>query len=104
MGRDRLGASEANPSVDMFGRPLWLESDKAIVDAVERITSDRGVPMATVAMAWVLRNPVVDAPIVGATKARHLDDAVAALDLELTADEINALEEHYTPREPTYFD
>ena len=103
-GETGSARSEANPSVDMFGRPLWLESDKAIVDAVERIASDRGVPMATVAMAWVLRNPVVDAPIVGATKARHLDDAVAALDLELTADEINALEEHYTPREPTYFE
>jgi aryl-alcohol dehydrogenase-like predicted oxidoreductase len=59
--------------------------------------------MATVAMARVLDNPVVDAPIVGATKAHHLSDAVAALDLELNDDEVAALEEHYTPRQPTYF-
>jgi aryl-alcohol dehydrogenase-like predicted oxidoreductase len=51
----------------------------------------------------VLRNPVVDAPIVGATKEHHLTDAVAALDITLTEDEVTALEEHYTLREPTYF-
>jgi aryl-alcohol dehydrogenase-like predicted oxidoreductase len=102
-GETGSARSEANPSVDMFGRPLWLDSDKAIVDAVERVASDRDVSMATVAMAWVLRSPVVDAPIVGATKARHLDDAVAALDLVLHDEEVTALEEHYTPRQPTYF-
>ena len=59
--------------------------------------------MASVAMAWVLRNPVVDAPIIGATKDHHLTDAAAALDIDLTDDEVTALEEHYTPREPTYF-
>jgi aryl-alcohol dehydrogenase (NADP+) len=51
-----------------------------------------------VALAWVLHNPVVTAPIVGAGKARHLDDAVAAVDLELTDDEVGKLEEAYTPR------
>ena len=59
--------------------------------------------MAQVALAWVLRNPVVTAPIVGATKAHHLADAVAALDVELTDDEVAALEAPYTPREPTGF-
>ncbi|WCB94852.1 hypothetical protein DSM104299_03592 [Baekduia alba] len=59
--------------------------------------------MASVAMAWVLHNPVVDAPIIGATKPHHRADAVAALDIELTDDEVAALEEHYTPRQPTYF-
>ena len=59
--------------------------------------------MAQVALAWVLRNPVVSAPIVGATKTHHLSDAVAALDLELTDDEVTALEQPYTPRQPTYF-
>jgi aryl-alcohol dehydrogenase-like predicted oxidoreductase len=59
--------------------------------------------MATVAMAWVLRNPVVDAPIVGATKPHHLADAAAALDVQLTDGEVGALDEHYTPRQPTYF-
>ena len=95
--------AESNPDRDFAGRPLFYDSDKATVDAVERIAAERGVPMATVALAWVLKNPVVSAPIIGATKTRHLTDAVAALDLELTDKEITALEEHYTPREPTYF-
>jgi 1-deoxyxylulose-5-phosphate synthase len=59
--------------------------------------------MAQVALAWVLRNPVVSAPIIGATRPRHLTDAVAALDVALTDDEASALEEHYTPRKPTYY-
>ena len=59
--------------------------------------------MAQVALAWVLKNPVVDAPIVGATKQHHLADAVAALDLELTDDEVTALEAPYVPRRATWF-
>jgi 1-deoxyxylulose-5-phosphate synthase len=102
-GETGSARSESNPSTDMFGRPLWLESDKAIVDAVQRIAEERGVSMATVAMAWVQRNAVVDAPIIGATKPHHLADAVAALEIRLTDEEVGALEEHYTPREPTYF-
>ena len=66
-----------------------------------RSPKSAGVPMAQIALAWVLRNPVVSAPIVGATKQQHLTDAVAALDLTLTDDEVSALEEHYTPRQPT---
>ncbi len=57
----------------------------------------RGVPRAQVALAWVLQNPVVTAPIVGASKPGHLEDAVAAVDLELSDDEIAQLEEPYTP-------
>ena len=95
--------SRANPDVDMFGNPLWLESDTAIVDAVQRIASTRDVSMATLAMAWVLHNPVVDSPLVGATKPHHLADAVAALDIVLTDDEVTALEVAYVPRQPTYF-
>lgn len=92
-----------NPKVDMFGRPLFQESDKAIVDAVQKIAAARGVSMATAAMAWVLNNPGVTSPIIGATKPKHLADAVAALDLKLTDDEIASLEQPYTPRLPTYF-
>jgi 1-deoxyxylulose-5-phosphate synthase len=77
------------------------DENRPIVDAVRRVAQARGVPMAQVALAWVLNNPVVDAPIVGPTKSHHLADAVAALDLELTAEEIAALEEHYTPRLPS---
>ena len=75
--------------------------DEPIADAVQRVAEQHGVPMAQVALAWVLRNPVVSAPIVGATKREHLADAAAALDLTLTDDEIRALEEGYTPRQPT---
>ena len=82
---------------------MFVDSDKAIVDAVERIAGERGVSMATVGLAWVLKNPVVSSPIVGATKAKHITDAVAALDIVLTDDEVAALEGPYTPREPTFF-
>ena len=80
-----------------------MPTDEAIVDAVQQIAEARGVSMAQVALAWVLRNPVVSAPIVGATKEHHLSDAVAALDLELTEEEVTSLEQPYTPRQPTYF-
>jgi aryl-alcohol dehydrogenase-like predicted oxidoreductase len=59
--------------------------------------------MAQIALSWVLHNPVVSAPIIGATKPHHLTDAVAALDVALTGAEIAALEKHYTPRKPTYY-
>jgi aryl-alcohol dehydrogenase-like predicted oxidoreductase len=95
--------AKSSSNADFDGRPLWLDSDKAIVDATQRIAQTRGVSMAQVAMAWVLKHPVVDAPIVGATKEHHLADAVAALDLELTDDEITALEDPYVLREPTWF-
>jgi aryl-alcohol dehydrogenase-like predicted oxidoreductase len=90
-------------TVDTYGRPLFLETDRAIVEAVQRIALARDVSMAQVAMAWVLKNPVVSAPIVGPTKPHHLADAVAALDIELTAEEIASLEEPYVPRLPTFF-
>lgn len=93
----------ANPKADFSGRPLFLESDKAIVDAVEKIARHRGVSMATVAMAWVLKNPQVSAPIIGATKPKHLLDAAAALELTLTSEELASLEAPYTHRAPTYF-
>ncbi len=77
------------------------QANPPIVAAVQEVAEARGVPMAQVALAWVLVNPVVAAPIVGATKDRHLADAVAALDLELTDEEIDALEAAYTPRLPS---
>jgi 1-deoxyxylulose-5-phosphate synthase len=79
------------------------ESNRQIVDAVARIAEDRGVTMAQVALAWVAGKPAVSAPIVGATKPHHIDDAVAAVELELTADEIASLEAPYTPRNPSAF-
>ena len=81
----------------------FRDDDKPIVDAVQHVAEARGVPMAQVALAWVLRNPVVTAPIVGTTRLQHLTDAIAALDLHLTDDEVATLEAPYTHRAPTGF-
>jgi aryl-alcohol dehydrogenase-like predicted oxidoreductase len=102
-GQKATNRSDSQSDLDPRGRRLWYDTDRQIIDAVQRIAADRGVSMAQIALAWVLRNPVVNAPIVGATKPHHLSDAVAALDITLTADETAALEEHYTPRQPTWF-
>jgi aryl-alcohol dehydrogenase-like predicted oxidoreductase len=91
------------PATDSAGTPTFLASDKGTVDAVQEVAAVRGIPMAQVAMAWVLRKPVVAAPIVGATKPHHLTDAVAALDVRLTDEEVAALEEHYVARKPPYY-
>ena len=85
---------------DEFGSTLFArtqEADRAVVERVAEVAAQRGVPMARVALAWVLAKPMVTAPIVGASRAEHLDDALAALDLKLTADEIARLEEPYVP-------
>jgi aryl-alcohol dehydrogenase (NADP+) len=102
LARGRLtrdwNTTTARTETDAFGRTLYLDGDRAIVEAVGTIAERRGVPRAQVALAWVSRHPAVDAPIVGATKPHHLDDAVASLDLELTDEEVALLEEPYTPR------
>jgi aryl-alcohol dehydrogenase (NADP+) len=82
---------------DEFGSRLYAEGDQAIVERVAEVAEGRGVPRAQVALAWLLSKPVVTAPIVGVTKDRHLDDAVAAVDLTLSAEETARLEEPYTP-------
>ena len=97
------GQQTARSGTDATARWVLPHDDKPIADAVERVAREHGVPMAQIALAWVLRNPVVSAPIVGPTKPDHLADAAAALDVTLTEDEISALEEHYTPRQPTGF-
>ena len=76
------------------------EQDKLVHDQVSRIAAARGVGRAEVALAWVLQKSVVTSPIVGVTKQQHLTDALAALDVELTAEECKELEEPYTPRLP----
>lgn len=92
------GTATARNTNDEFQAKASRDVDEPVVNAVEKVAAARGVPMAQVALAWVLRNPVVSAPIVGATKPHHLVDAVAALDLQLTEDEVKRLEEHYLPR------
>lgn len=74
------------------------EADKRVVDRVAEVAKSRGIPRAQVALAWVLSKPVITAPIVGATKLHHLDDAIASVEVRLSADEIAALEEPYVPR------
>ncbi|WP_369042759.1 aldo/keto reductase [Streptomyces sp. Midd1] len=96
--RDGDTATERSRNDD-FGRKLYQGGDREIVDAVARIAADRGVPRARVALAWLLGRSTVTAPIVGATKPSHIDDAVAALDVELTDKETEQLEEPYAPRE-----
>ncbi len=107
LARGRLarpwGTTTNRSGTDAFGETLFNERDKPIADAVQRVAEARDVPMASVALAWVLRNPVVDAPIIGATKEHHLTDAVAALEITLTDDEVATLEAPYTPREPAGF-
>ncbi|OMH34394.1 aldo/keto reductase [Tersicoccus sp. Bi-70] len=90
-------------ATDEFGKQLYPESDRSIVDAVGAVAERQGVSRAQVALAWVLRNPAVTAPIVGATKAKHLEDAVAALDVTLTDNDVAELEASYTPHEPAGF-
>ena len=87
----------ARSETDDFGKVLYQPDDAVIVERVGEIAAERGVPMAQVATAWILSKPVVTAPIIGATKPHHLDDAVAAVDLELTPEEIARLEEPYVP-------
>jgi len=82
---------------DEFGKSLYVPGDQRIVERVGEVAQQRGVPQAQVALAWVLSNPVITAPIVGASKPHHLDDAVAALELKLTEAEIAALEADYVP-------
>ena len=86
-------------ATDDFGRTLYgtVDCDAEIVERVSQVAGDRGVPMATIALAWVLRHPQVTAPIIGATKPHHIADAVAALDIELSDDEVTLLTEAYTP-------
>jgi aryl-alcohol dehydrogenase-like predicted oxidoreductase len=85
-------------STDEFGKTLYLaESDRTVVERVGQVAEGRGVPMAQVALAWMYAKSVVTSPIVGATKMHHLDDAVAALDVQLTPEEMATLEEPYVP-------
>ena len=93
-------ASSSRSETDEFGKTLYLQSedsDRRVADAVASVAEARGVPRAQVALAWVVQQPAVSSPIVGATKLEHLDDAVAAAELNLTDDELARLTEHYIP-------
>ncbi|WP_349260570.1 aldo/keto reductase [Actinocrinis sp.] len=96
--RDWDESSERGVS-DRFASNLYHEGDRRIVEAVAAIAERRGLSRAQVALAWLSRNPVVTAPIIGATKPQHLDDALASLSVELTDEEVAELEAPYEPHE-----
>ena len=87
----------ARSETDEFGKTLYHESDRVVVERVAEVAKARGAARATVGLAWLLGKPGVSAPIVGASKPGHLEDAVAALDLKLSAEEVARLEEPYVP-------
>ncbi|MEU8238304.1 aldo/keto reductase [Actinoplanes missouriensis] len=93
------GRQTSRSSSDTVAMAFDRHVDEPVVNAIEQVAEARGVPMAQVALAWVLSKPVVSCPIVGATKPHHLQDAVAALDLTLTEEEIAALETPYQPQD-----
>jgi aryl-alcohol dehydrogenase-like predicted oxidoreductase len=85
---------------DEFGKTLYArteEADRAVVRRVQELATARGIPMARVALAWMLGKPFITSPIVGATKPQHLEDALAAVTVKLSADEVARLEEPYVP-------
>jgi len=104
LARGRLArpwkAETPRTRTDTFGNTLFAsteESDRKVVEEVAALADERGVPRAQIAIAWLAQKPVVTAPIIGASKLQHLDDAMAALELHLTAAEIDRLEAPYLP-------
>ncbi len=97
----RQPAKERNETpraqTDAISKRMYTEADLTIAQRVSEVAAARGLPMAQIAIAWLLSKPVVTAPIIGATKPHHLDDAVAAVSLQLTPDEIRHLEAAYVP-------
>jgi aryl-alcohol dehydrogenase-like predicted oxidoreductase len=106
-GKGRLarpwGQQSTRSSVDRVVQAFDSPADEPIVNAVQKLAEARGVTMAQIALAWVLRHPAVSAPIVGATKPHHLREAVATLELTLTDDEAAMLEEPYTNHGPSWY-
>jgi aryl-alcohol dehydrogenase (NADP+) len=88
---------------DEFGKGLYKPEDQVIVERVAEVALELGAPRAQVALAWVLSKSFVTSPIVGATKEAHIDDAVAACDIQLSAEHVARLEEPYTPHESVGF-
>jgi aryl-alcohol dehydrogenase-like predicted oxidoreductase len=93
-----LQVTTSRSETDVFGRTLYADDDAPIIEAVRTIAENRGISRAQVALAWMLSKPGITAPIIGATKTHHLEDAIAAVEVKLTADEIAALEKPYQPR------
>ncbi len=101
LARGRLGrgpgVETARSGSDEFGDALYQEADRAVIERNAEVAARLGVPPAQLALAWLMRHPTVTAPIVGPTKLEHLDDAIAAVDLELSDADTVLLEEPYIP-------
>ncbi|MGE5406153.1 MAG: aldo/keto reductase [Methanosarcina sp.] len=82
---------------DEFGKTLYKDSDFEIIDRVEKLASQYQLPAARVALAWMFSKPYITSPIIGASKLGHIEDAVAAIDLKLTPEDLKYLEELYQP-------
>jgi 1-deoxyxylulose-5-phosphate synthase len=95
-------ASTERGRTDQYSKHLYgatQEADKGVVDRLGQLSEARSLPRAQIALAWLLRQPVVTAPIIGATKSHHLEDAVSALSVKLSDEEIKSLEEPYAPHD-----
>jgi aryl-alcohol dehydrogenase-like predicted oxidoreductase len=96
--RVKGGEETERARTDNFAKQLYTrEDDFSVASRVGEVAKERGVPEAQIALAWMLSKPVITAPIIGATKPGHLEDAVAALVVKLSEDEIRRLEEIYRP-------
>jgi len=107
LARGRLArpwdASTARSETDEFGKQLYVPEDEQVNERVGEVARARGISRAQIALAWILGKRFVTSPIVGATKALHLDDAIAALDVDLSPDEVLRLEEPYVPHHTAGF-
>ena len=99
LARDWDYTSVRTETDEAFGRLFAKteDADRKVVDRVTQVAAARGIPRAQVALAWLLAKPVITAPIVGATKLQHLDDALASVNVKLSVGEITSLEEPYVP-------
>jgi 1-deoxyxylulose-5-phosphate synthase len=104
LARGRLtrawGEQTNRSTTDEFGKTLYVaaqDCDRKIIEAVGAVAVNRGVPRAQVALAWMMQKPFITAPIIGASKPQHLEDAVAAVSIKLTEEEIATLEAPYVP-------
>jgi 1-deoxyxylulose-5-phosphate synthase len=92
------GATERAKTDDFSAHMYYRQADQDVVSAVSEVAEARGLPNTQVALAWVAANPAVTAPIIGASKLAHIEDALAALEVKLTAEEIAKLEAPYQPK------
>jgi len=95
--REEWGVTSRAKTDDFAHQMYYQESDFTVVERVEVVARQKGVSPSQIALAWLLHQPGVTAPIIGASKMPHLEENVAALDIELSTEELNSLQEPYTP-------